>query len=203
MARGKAGSAGRKGGAPARGKRLPLLVIVMHGKPMRRSPVNAARQRNRRGSRFHPGHGSHPRILLASAVVKLFRKWGNSEELSEDVMKAAANLRVVDDTGLSRVFGRVPPLKPKNEDRRPREHLTEVEVEALAKAAGKRGRYGHRDRTMIMVCFRHGLHVGELVSLRWDQINLDEALIAVRRDKKGRNTEHPIPGEELRAFRAC
>ena len=54
---------------------------------------------------------------------------------------------------------------------------------------------------MIMVCFRHGLRVGELVSLRWDQINLDEALIAVRRDKKGRNTEHPIPGDELRALR--
>ena len=54
---------------------------------------------------------------------------------------------------------------------------------------------------MIMVCFRPGLRVGELVSLRWDQINLDEALIAVRRDKKGRNTEHPIPGDELRALR--
>jgi len=52
-----------------------------------------------------------------------------------------------------------------------------------------------------MVCFRPGLRVGELVSLRWDQINLDEALIAVRRDKKGRNTEHPIPGDELRALR--
>ena len=116
-------------------------------------------------------------------------------------MRAAANLRLVEDTGPNRVLGRVPPRKPKNEDRRPREHLTEVEVEALAKAAGKRGRYGHRDRTMIMVCFRHGLRVGELVSLRWDQINLDEALIAVRRDKKGRNTEHPIPGEEVRALR--
>jgi type 1 fimbriae regulatory protein FimB/type 1 fimbriae regulatory protein FimE len=79
--------------------------------------------------------------------------------------------------------------------------LTEVEVEGLAKAAGNRGRYGHRDRTMIMVCFRHGLRVNELVSLRWDQVNLDEALLAVRRDKKGRNTEHPIPGEELRALR--
>jgi type 1 fimbriae regulatory protein FimB/type 1 fimbriae regulatory protein FimE len=54
---------------------------------------------------------------------------------------------------------------------------------------------------MIMVCFRHGLRVNELVGLRWDQINLDEALMAVRRDKKGRNTEHPICGEELRALR--
>jgi hypothetical protein len=29
-----------------------------------------------------------------------------------------------------------------------------------------------------MVCFRHGSHVGESVSLRWDQVNLDEALLA-------------------------
>jgi len=134
-------------------------------------------------------------------VSKHFRKLANSEELAGAVMSKAANLRLVPDTAPSRFFGRVPPRKPKNEDRRPREHLTEVEVEALDKAADKRGRYGHRDRTMIMVCFRHGLRVGELVSLRWDQINLDEALIAVRRDKKGRNTEHPIPGDELRALR--
>ena len=116
-------------------------------------------------------------------------------------MRATANLRLVEDTGPNRVLGRVPPRKPKNEDRRPREHLTEVEVEALAKAAGTRGRYGHRDRTMVMVCFRHGFRVNELVRLRWDEVNFDEALLTVRRDKKGRNTEHPIPGEELRALR--
>ena len=117
-----------------------------------------------------------------------------------NVRKPAA-LRLVPDPPPTPFFGRVPPRKAKNEDRRPREHLTEVEVEALAKAAGNRGRYGHRDRTMVMVCFRHGLRVNELVSLRWDQVNLDEALLTIHRDKKGRNTEHPIPGEELRALR--
>jgi len=112
-----------------------------------------------------------------------------------------ANLRLVSDTAPQRFFGRVPPRKPKNKDRRKREHLTEAEVEALAKAAGSCGRYGHRDRTMVMVCFRHGLRVSELISLEWEQVNLDEALLTVHRAKKGRASEHPIPGEELRALR--
>ena len=120
---------------------------------------------------------SESRQLDKKPASKHFRKLQNSEVLTGTVISKSANLRLVPDTSPSRFFGRVPPRKPKNEDRRPREHLTEVEVEALAKAADKRGRYGHRDRTMIMVCFRHGLRVGELVSQRWDQIKHDEALI--------------------------
>jgi integrase len=62
-----------------------------------------------------------------------------------------------------------------NKERRSREHLTEHEVETIARAASKRGRHGHRDRTMILLCFRHGLRASELCGLRWDQVNLDEA----------------------------
>jgi len=54
---------------------------------------------------------------------------------------------------------------------------------------------------MIMLCFRHGLRVNELVNLKWEAANLDEALLTVRRDKKGRNCDHPIPGDELRELR--
>jgi len=49
---------------------------------------------------------------------------------------------------------------------RTREYLTEKEVERLMKAAG-RNRYGHRDATMILLAFRHGLRASELCSLRW------------------------------------
>ena len=38
---------------------------------------------------------------------------------------------------------------------------------------------------MILVAFRHGLRVSELVDLRWDQIDFDKATLAVRRAKKG------------------
>jgi integrase len=54
---------------------------------------------------------------------------------------------------------------------------------------------------MIALCFRQGLRVSELCGLRWDQVNLDEALLTVHRAKGGRDTTHPIPGDELRELR--
>ena len=38
-----------------------------------------------------------------------------------------------------------------------RRYLTEREVERLMDCARKHGRYGHRDATMILVAYRHGL----------------------------------------------
>jgi hypothetical protein len=47
-----------------------------------------------------------------------------------------------------------------------------VEIETLRQAAWGRGRYGHRDGTMILSAYRHWPRVSELVSLRWDQVGL-------------------------------
>ena len=63
------------------------------------------------------------------------------------------------------------PGRPKNVDVRSREYLTVDEVEALMKAAGNMGRHQHRDRTLILMMFWHGLRVSESVDLRWDQID--------------------------------
>jgi Phage integrase family len=41
----------------------------------------------------------------------------------------------------------------------------------------------------------------ELVDLRWDQIDFENATLAVRRAKKGSPSTHPIRGDELRALR--
>jgi type 1 fimbriae regulatory protein FimB/type 1 fimbriae regulatory protein FimE len=51
--------------------------------------------------------------------------------------------------------------------RRSREYLTEREVEWLVEAA-KQNRSGHRDATVILVTYRHGLRASEVVVLRWD-----------------------------------
>jgi integrase len=59
-----------------------------------------------------------------------------------------------------------PPRRQRNVERRPREYLTPAEVETLIATAKKRGRYGHRDATMILIAYRHGLRVGELCTLR-------------------------------------
>jgi hypothetical protein len=54
------------------------------------------------------------------------------------------------------VNGTVPPRQTLNRDRRPREYLTPKEIERLMERARKRGRYGLRDATMILVAYRHG-----------------------------------------------
>ena len=51
---------------------------------------------------------------------------------------------------------RVTPRRPKNSELRVREHLHEAEVEKLIEAA-RDNRHGHRDATMILVAYRHGL----------------------------------------------
>src|ERR1700751_2628388 len=94
----------------------------------------------------------------------------------------------------------VTPRRRRNGDLRTREYLTEVEVERLIKAATG-NRHGHRDATMILVAYRHGLRVSELVELRWDQVEFRTATLHVRRAKQGTPSTHPIIGDELRALR--
>ena len=94
----------------------------------------------------------------------------------------------------------VTPRRRPNAELRTREHLTETEVGKLIKAAGK-NRWGHRDATMILVAYRHGLRVSELVDLRWDQMDFAHARLHVRRVKQGTPSTHPIIGDEMRALR--
>jgi integrase len=68
------------------------------------------------------------------------------------------------------------------------------------KAAGN-NRYGHRDATMILIAFRHGLRASELCSLRWDQADLVHGRLHVNRLKNGIPSVHPLTGIELRALR--
>ncbi len=97
--------------------------------------------------------------------------------------------------------GKVPPLRRKNSDLRSREHLTSQEVDQLAGAAKSIGRHGHRDSTMIVLAFRHGLRVSELIAIRWDVIDLKQGILHVSRLKNGVASTHPLRGPELRALR--
>src|SRR5262249_8885474 len=94
----------------------------------------------------------------------------------------------------------VTPRRAKNGELRTREHLMIDEVERLIEAA-KDNRYGHRDALMVLVAFRHGLRAGEVVDLRWDQIDFKGATLHVRRLKNGTSSTHPLTGRELRALR--
>src|SRR5215468_9909766 len=94
----------------------------------------------------------------------------------------------------------VRPLRRPNAELRTREHLTPSEVESLIDAA-KANRHGHRDATMILIAYRHGLGAAELVDLRWEQIDFTAGTLHVRRVKKGTPATHPLRGEEMRALR--
>jgi type 1 fimbriae regulatory protein FimE len=79
---------------------------------------------------------------------------------------------------------------PQNVTPRPRDYLTEREVEKLMDAA-RENRWGHRDATAILLAYRHGLRASELVPVRWDDINLQAGKLHVRRSKGGETSVHP------------
>ncbi len=93
------------------------------------------------------------------------------------------------------------PRKPRNRDVRSREYLTPDEVEQLIHGAGTVGRHPSRDKTLILIAYRHALRVSELVSLRWDQVDLKQGQLHVVRMKGGINSTHPLRGPELRALK--
>src|SRR5215470_7966556 len=104
---------------------------------------------------------------------------------------AKSTLRVVPPTHEKRTVEI--PKRLANAEYRQREYLTPTEVERLMKAAGK-NRRGHRDATMILVCYRHGLRVSELVSMEWSQVDFRAANLHVRRLKGSIDAVHPIRG---------
>jgi len=113
-------------------------------------------------------------------------------------MNAIRHLKVVRPSHEKRTV-KMPVRKP-NSVYRTREHLTEPEINKLINAA-KDNRHGHRDSTMVLLAYRHGLRASELVDLRWEQIDLKSAILHVRRLKQGTPATHPLTGDELRALR--
>jgi type 1 fimbriae regulatory protein FimB/type 1 fimbriae regulatory protein FimE len=97
---------------------------------------------------------------------------------------------------------KVTPTRPKNADVRTREYLTEREIEKLIEAC-EDNRWAHRDQTMILLAFRHGLRASELCDLQWTQVDFDHASLAVTRAKNGTPATHPLTGRELRAYAGC
>src|SRR5215475_1727052 len=82
-----------------------------------------------------------------------------------------------------------------------RRYLTEREVEQVIDCARKYGRYGHRDATMILVAWSHGLRASEVCELQWQQIELSEGRLHVHRVKNGIASVHPNRGDEMRSLR--
>ena len=83
---------------------------------------------------------------------------------------------------------------------RDKDFLNASEIERLLEGV-KRARHGTRDHLLMLMMYRHGLRVSEVIALRRDNVNLQGARLWVRRLKNGLSVEHPIAGDELRAIK--
>ena len=96
---------------------------------------------------------------------------------------------------------KLPPRRRKNAELRSREYLSEAEVEDLRTAARHNNHHGLRDGTLILLMFRHALRVSEVISLKWQQVDLKKGFLHVKRLKNGLPSTHPLRGLEIRALR--
>ena len=86
-------------------------------------------------------------------------------------------------------------------DDRGKNFLTEAEIKHFLEAA-RRTRHGVRDHLLMLLAYRHGLRVSELVDVRMKDLDLATGRIFVRRKKGSLSTHQPLEGDELRAIRA-
>lgn len=91
---------------------------------------------------------------------------------------------------------KAPPGRGKNADLRSREYLTSREIKQLRDAV-KVNRYALRDSLIILMMYKHGLRVSELVGLRWDAIDFQTGQIHINRKKNGNESNQKLSGDEI------
>jgi type 1 fimbriae regulatory protein FimB/type 1 fimbriae regulatory protein FimE len=82
-----------------------------------------------------------------------------------------------------------------------RKYLLATEIDLLMATARNGSRWGHRDATMILIGYRHGLGAAELCDLQWHQIELNGGRLHVHRLKSGTPSVHTMQGDEIRSLR--
>lgn len=81
-----------------------------------------------------------------------------------------------------------------------RRYLTAYEVSGMMEAV-RSGNNGARDYCLILLGFRHGMRISELLALRYQDMDLNAGRISVQRLKNGFSTIHPLMPDELEAIR--
>ena len=72
-----------------------------------------------------------------------------------------------------------------------RRYLTGKEVQAMMQAVCY-GATGARDYCLILLAYRHGMRISELLDLHYQDLDLNEGRINIRRLKNGFSTVHPL-----------
>lgn len=80
-----------------------------------------------------------------------------------------------------------------------RRFLTAKEVQAMMQAA-RQGATGEQDYCLILLAFRHGMRISELLDLHYHDLDLREGRVNVRRLKNGFSTIHPLRFDEREAI---
>lgn len=80
-----------------------------------------------------------------------------------------------------------------------RRFLTAKEVQAMMQAA-RQGPTGERDYCLILLAFRHGMRISELLDLHYHDLDLHEGRVNVQRLKNGFSTIHPLRFDEREAI---
>lgn len=93
------------------------------------------------------------------------------------------------------------PKARKKSAKRTRDYVLPGEVDRLLDAAIETGSHGHRNYTLILLCFRHGLRLSELTGLQWRMVDFDRKLLRVSRSMNGIDSRHPLSRTELKALR--
>lgn len=80
-----------------------------------------------------------------------------------------------------------------------RRFLTAKEIQSMMQAV-RHGTTGERDYCLILLAFRHGMRVSELLGLNYSDLDLKEGRINIRRLKNGFSTIHPLCFDECEAI---
>src|SRR5215471_16719746 len=120
---------------------------------------------------------------MTIATFRILSTESNRNGALKPMTKPALKI-VLPDTQIRKVET---PRRPRNADVRTREYLTEPEVERLIKGCGS-NRWPHRDQTMILLAFRHGLRASEVCDLQWTQVDFEAAALAVERKQRQQRT---------------
>jgi type 1 fimbriae regulatory protein FimE len=95
-----------------------------------------------------------------------------------------------------------PPRRRSNaESGRKREYLKPEEVDRLS-AAARKSSSPIRDEALILLAFRHGYRVSELVALDWSQVHLATRHLDVKRLKGGIDSTHVLEPDEVKLLKA-
>lgn len=113
-----------------------------------------------------------------------------SKKSTDDKTENPANLKSVDQKSVNQAI-----------DAHTKNFLTDAEMKKFLVAA-RTGRHSVRDFCLMLIAYRHGLRVSELIDIRLKDLDLETGRLFVRRVKGSLSTHQPIEGDELRAIRA-